>query len=128
MRVDLSRRFNPGLCKERIYIQQKTEGVQNSFGVPAVTWSTYQEARARVMPMAGKGGEIALGQQTFAEARIRVETAFVAGVTREMRIVWGNLDAEGNPAADARVLNILDVENPYQNGLQLHYYCKEWVE
>jgi head-tail adaptor len=125
MRVDLSRRFNSGLCKERIYIRQQSEGVPTSYGEPSVTWTVFQEARARITPL--QGTELERVQQTWANARFKVETPYIAGVKRKMQIVWGDLDGS-DPASTARVLDVLDAEDPYQNRLQLWIYCKEWVE
>ncbi len=126
MRVDFSKWLNPGALRHRGYIQQLTEGAQDSFGVPAKVWSTFQQVQARVTAL--RGSELDTVQQKWADARFKIELHYVAGVKRKMRFVWGDLDGDGQPLSAARVLDILDAEDPYGTGAWLVMYCKEWAE
>ena len=96
---EYGRAQNPGRWNQRITITQKTEGTQDSFGAPATTWATYQACYASVVAMQGR--ELEAAQQTFKDARLKVTTHYLAGVTTAMRITWGD-----------RTLEILDAEDP----------------
>lgn len=111
----LGRALNPGLLREPITITSPTDGGQNAYGEPTVTWSTHQACRARIEAL--RGAEMEAVQQTWAEARLKVTTHFIAGVKREMRITWGS-----------RTLEILDVEDPNGMRERLVIYCRELVE
>jgi len=121
--VDEGRSLNPGTLRHRIYIQSKTEGAQNQHGEPAITWATFQEAQARIEAMTGR--ELETAQQTWADARLKVITHYISGVKREMRIVWGGLDGNNDPLSTARLLDILDAEDPKGTGATLVMICKE---
>jgi hypothetical protein len=71
------------------------------------------------------GRELETAQQTWAEARFKVITHFISGVKREMRIVWGGLDGSNAPLSTARLLDILDAEDPWGTGTTLVMICKE---
>jgi SPP1 family predicted phage head-tail adaptor len=110
------------MFRHRIYIQSKTEGAQNEYGEPAVTWANFQECQARIEAMSGR--ELETAQQTWAEARFKVTTHYLSGVEREMRVVWGGLDGNNDPLSTARLLDILDAEDPTGAGTTLVMICK----
>ena len=122
-RIDEGKTLNPGMLRHRIYVRRKAEGAQNAFGEPAITWSILQEMQARIEAMGGR--ELETAQQTWAEARFTVKAHYVSGIRREDQIVWGGLDGSNNPLSTARLLDILDAEDPTGAGTTLVMICKE---
>ena len=105
--------LDPASLNQRITINEKSEGAQDSLGQPTITWPAKQACYARVEALQGR--ELEAAQQTWAEARWRVTTHYISGIDTTMRITWGS-----------RTLEIIDAEDP--NGLQerLVMTCKEF--
>lgn len=89
---------------------------QNSFGEDVVTWSNLLSCWANIRAM--KGREMETAQQTWAEARFKIDMRFQKGteLRRKDRLLWGT-----------RTLDILDVEDPDQTQRRLFLIAKEFV-
>lgn len=111
----LGRALNPGLMRELITIIQRSEGSQDAYGEPTITWVTFQQCWARVEAL--RGQEFESVRQTWAEARMKVTIHYLSGVEREMRITW-----------EDRTLEILDAEDPNSMRERLVMYCRELVD
>ncbi len=103
------------LARARITIERGT-ATQNSFGEDVVTWAAIGSYWANVRALQGK--ELETAQQTWAEARFKIDMRYQAGTTfqRKDRITWGS-----------RVLDILDVEDPDQRQARLFIIAKEYA-
>lgn len=101
-----------GRKRNRITIQQATEA-QDSAGQPIRTWSTYlADYPVAVDDVAG--GENLRGRMVAAEATIVFAGRWYAGVTAEMRVVYGS-----------RTLNIVRACDPYGDRRELRIECRE---
>lgn len=103
------------LARSRITIQRATAS-QNSYGEDVPTWAAIGSCWANIRPLQGR--ELEAAQQTFAEARFRIEVRYQrgAGFQRKDRVIWGS-----------RTLDILDVEDPDQRQRRLFLTCKEYA-
>ena len=79
---------------------------QNANGEPVGSWATFHECWARVRPMSGN--ERVIASQIQAETTHAVELRYKAGITQDMRILFGT-----------RILHIENIINPEEyNELQ----------
>ena len=101
--------------RQSVTIKQQTVTSQDSYGQDVFTWTTFWTGFLEIKAMSGR--EFWGAQQRWAEARFKCSGLFVSGVTREMRIYWGD-----------RVLNILDVEDPTGKRHHAVMYCKELTD
>ena len=107
--------MNPGDLRTSVVIQQKTVSGQNSSGEDVFTWTTVATMWCQVLPLSGR--ELESAQQIHAEARFRIRTHYPSvTITRAMRAVIG-----------ARVLDILDAEDPGNKQREFIMLAKEWV-
>ncbi len=114
MRVDgSSAPLNPGALRHLLTIRQKPSGAENTFGENTGEYATFATVYGSIRPLQGR--ELQAAQQRWADARFRIETQYLAGVTTAMDI----LDDED------RVLDILDVEDPEGCHNRLIMYCNE---
>lgn len=101
-----------GRKRHRITIQQATE-TPDSAGQPIRTWSTFV-ANYPVAVDSVAGGEVLRGRQVSAETQIVFAGRWYAGVTAEMRVVYGS-----------RTLGIVRAADPYGDRRELRIECKE---
>lgn len=101
------------LARSRITISRASK-TQNTYGEDVVTWNAIGSFWANIRAMQGR--ELETMQQTWAEARFRIDMRYQRGTDfqREDRITWGS-----------RTLNILDVEDPDQTQRRLFIVAKE---
>jgi SPP1 family predicted phage head-tail adaptor len=78
-----------GRLRERVTIQTQVEGVEDTFGAPAMTWSDVATVWAEVMVLSGR--EAFRMAQVQPEATLRVVMRYRAGVTSQCRLQWGDL-------------------------------------
>ena len=104
------------LARARITISRATV-TQNTFGEDVRTWSPIASCWANIRALQGR--ELQALQQTWAEARFRIDMRYQRGATfkRSDRITWGE-----------RTLDILDVEDPDQRQRRLFITAKEYAE
>lgn len=76
-----------GRLNRRIIIQQATE-VQDAHGQPVQTWTAYKTCWAEYLPKRGR--EFFAADQTIAEADAVFRIRYDSGVTRKMRISFGD--------------------------------------
>lgn len=101
------------LARSRITISRASK-TQNTYGEDVVSWVAIGSYWANIRALQGR--ELETMQQTWAEARFRIDMRYQRGTTfqREDRITWGS-----------RTLNILDVEDPDQTQRRLFIVAKE---
>lgn len=78
--------IHAGEFNQRIAIQSKTV-TKNSLGEESATWSDVAFVWAKVMPLRGNAFYAANQQQHVIDARFLIRQR--AGLTSDMRIVWG---------------------------------------
>lgn len=106
--------LNPGLLRHRIQVFAPADVPPgNTFNEPTAARSLVATTWANIQALQGR--ELQAVQQTFADARFRIETQYLAGITTAMQI----LDDEG------RTLNVLDVQDPYGIRDRLVIYASE---
>lgn len=103
------------LTRSRITIQRST-ATQNTYGEDVPSWDALGSYWANIRALQGR--ELEAVQQTWAEARFRIDMRFQRGTTfqRKDRVIWGS-----------RTLDILDVEDPDQRQRRLFLTCKEYA-
>lgn len=103
------------LARARITISRATK-TQNSFGEDQSTWAAIGSYWANVRALQGR--ELESMQQTWAEARYKIDMRYQRGTTfrREDRITWGS-----------RTLDILDVADPDNRQRRLYLICREFT-
>jgi len=102
-----------GTLRHRIVIERGTE-LQNTFGEPITTWSTFAERYAAILPQSGR--EFIGAQQVVPELTHLVRLRHVAGLTSKMRIRFGS-----------RLFDILAPLDDEERGIELTLACKELV-
>jgi SPP1 family predicted phage head-tail adaptor len=104
------------LARARITISRATV-TQNSYGEDVPVWTAIGSYWANIRALQGR--ELQALQQTWAEARFRIDMRYQRGTTfkRSDRVTWGD-----------RTLDILDVEDPDQRQRRLFITCKEYAE
>jgi len=106
--------MNPADLKHRITIQAKTE-TADGLGGFTTSWTTFAGPLwAAVWPTSAK--EIIQNQQLSGQVSHRVRIRYVAGVTSDMRILFGS-----------RIFNILSEINPEERCEMLDLVCMEVV-
>jgi head-tail adaptor len=109
-----------GKLRHIITVLRKSEGAQNTYGEPAVTWASLGTFAAEVLPLSGREKQIA--QQTWAEAghaiRMRVQPSIT--FRRADGVVQGDWDGVSVPALD-----ILDVQDFDGRKRELRMTCRE---
>ena len=106
-----------GKLRSRLLFNRKVK-TQNGFGEDVAGAPTALGTfSAEVRPLTGR--ELEVMQQRFAEASFSVAMRAQPGITfrREDYITWGT-----------RTLNILDVEDVDQRGIELRLTCREIVQ
>lgn len=104
------------LARSRITIQRASV-TQNDYGEDVPTWAALGSYWANIRALQGR--ELEAAQQTWAEARFRIDMRYQRGsdFRRKDRIVWGS-----------RTLDVLDVEDPDQRQRRLILTCKEYAQ
>jgi head-tail adaptor len=111
--------LNPGTLRHQITWQRKTEGAQNTYGEPAITWADVVTLRASVRSLAGR--ELFAAQQKWAEAKYAIEQHYYAGLTPEDRISW-YIDGA------VKTLDVLDVQDIAGTGRAQNVIAKDHIE
>ncbi len=104
------------LTRSRITISRKSV-TQNSYGEDVVTWTSLGSFWANIRALQGR--ELESMQQTWAEARFKIDMRFQRGTDfrRADKVTWGT-----------RTLNILDAEDPDQRQRRLFIVCDNYAE
>jgi len=102
--------------RHRIVVGKRTITGQGSYGNDTITYPTLGTFWAHIEAMQGR--ELDAAMQRWAEARFKVRMHYnTYGIDRADRIYWGS-----------RVLDILDIEDPFGDSRWLVAVCKEFVE
>lgn len=80
--------MNSGKLRHRIEIQQKT-ATQDTFGAPVDTWAEFATVWAEIKP-ASSTDRVAFNQATAPETTHKVNIRYLAGVTSDMRVMFGS--------------------------------------
>jgi len=91
---------------------QKQVSEQNDYGGIVSKWKTVANIRAAVEPLQGR--EYFSGPFQMGENIVRVRIRYIEGVTRKMRIRYGN-----------RVFDIYSVIDSMESHRELQLMCKE---
>lgn len=110
---------DPGARRHYGTIQCKRVSGQNASGEDTVAWVTY--VALWVSAEALQGREFQTVQQTWADARYKVEMPYIPGVQRAMRL-------QITLGGEVRYLEFLDVHDPDNTCQQLIAYCRELTE
>lgn len=102
-----------GLLRHKITIQRGTE-TQNSFNEPIVSWSTFAQRYAELLPQTGR--EFIAARQIVPELQHLIRLRWLAGVTPKMRVTM-----------DGRVFDILAGIDLDGRNTELHLACRELV-
>ena len=114
--ADRSTKLSARDLRQRIVIGKRTVTGQDTFGNDTITYPTMGTFWALVEAMGGR--ELDAAMQRWAEARFKVRMHYnTYGIDRADRIYWGS-----------RVLDILDIEDPFGDSRWLVAICKEFVE
>lgn len=104
--------MNPGKLRHKIAIERKTT-IKDAEGISKESWVQFTAPWAAIIPLIGR--EKIQAAAISAEASIRVEIRYKAGITAEMRVNYGG-----------RILELvappLDIEERH---VEMHLYCKE---
>lgn len=104
-----------GRLRHRITIQYKSATTQNTAGEEVVTWAKYVDAWASIKPL--RGQEYLQARQTQANVDHRIELRYQAGITPEMRVVFGS-----------RIFSIESVLNVDERDFLLQLMCGEQID
>lgn len=104
-----------GLLRQRITIQTPTATL-DAAGQPIRTWATFGTANLPAKAEPVSGGEVIRGRQVSAETQWMFTVRYLAGVTAQMRVIWGS-----------RTLGIVKAEDPYGEQHELRIECREAV-
>lgn len=106
-----------GKLNKRVTIEQLVAAspARNAYGEPETTWTTFATIWASIEPIQGR--EFWAQQQVQSEVTVRVRTRYLAGVTSEMRVVYGT-----------RILSIESVIDPEEKHQELQLMCSEGVK
>lgn len=88
-----------GRLRHRVTIEQKSV-TRSAIGEEVVSWVAFATVWAEVAPLRGR--EFFAAQQTQSSVDYKVTMRYLAGVTREMRIVWDGLPLD--------IVSVIDVE------------------
>lgn len=100
-----------GRLRHRIVIEESSAG-RDSFGAEVSQWIQFAKVWADVSPVSGR--EFASFKQINAEITTKIIIRYIAGITTEMRILFGD-----------RVFEIDSVINPEEKNISLLLVCKE---
>ena len=102
-----------GRLRHRIVIEESIAG-RDSFGAEVSEWIQFAKVWADVSPVSGR--EFASFKQINAEITTNITIRYIAGITTEMKILFGD-----------RVFEIDSVINPEEKNISLLLMCKEVV-
>jgi SPP1 family predicted phage head-tail adaptor len=101
-----------GKLRHQITLEQNT-GVEDTAGQVVDNWTPFAtNLWASIRPLTGE--EVLQAQQVQAEVTHEVKLRYLAGVTPQLRVLFG-----------ARVFNILSVVNTDERNYELVLLCKE---
>lgn len=103
----------PGQQRRRVEIQQALE-TRNELGEPELTWSKVTEAHAAIVRLRGR--EYFAGQQSKAEADVRITIGYQPNIAAKMRVTDGD-----------RLFDIESVIDIDDRNRTLELMCKEAV-
>jgi SPP1 family predicted phage head-tail adaptor len=103
--------MNIGKLRKRVQLQHLVRN-QDDFGEAIPSYTPYATVWASVEPLQGR--ELEHAQQISAEITHRVTIRYIAAVTSEHRVVYGE-----------RILEIESVINPEERNEMLILMCKE---
>ena len=103
-----------GRRNKYITIEESTEGTPDSFGAPAVAWTTFATRFASVMPESGR--EFQAAKAVHADLTHLIEMPYCSGVTAKMRVAIGT-----------RYLGIVSVANLEEANTTMRLACVERV-
>ena len=114
--ADRSTKLSSRDLRHRIVIGKRTVTGQDGYGNDTITYPTMGTFWAEVKDTTGR--EFTAVMQKWAEAQFAVRLHYnTYGIDRADRIYWGS-----------RVLDILDIEDPFGDARWLVAICKEFVE
>lgn len=100
-----------GKLRHLIIIEESIPS-RDSFGAEVSEWIQFAKVWADVSPVSGR--EFASFKQINAEITTKITIRYIAGITTEMRILFGD-----------RVFEIDSVINPEEKNISLLLMCKE---
>ena len=87
---------------------------RDSFGAEVCEWIQFAKVWAEVSPVSGR--EFAFLKQVNAEVTTKITIRYLAGLTTEMRVLFGD-----------RIFEIESVINPEEKSISLLLMCREVV-
>lgn len=113
-----------GKLRSLITILRATDGGQNAFGEPTVTWATLMECKAEEMP--ATGDERMTGQQTQAEGTVVFRIRRNAGVTlRRKDGIARGWSSPTEPTFDILDIRADPMPRPTSRQTQMLLICRE---
>jgi SPP1 family predicted phage head-tail adaptor len=71
-----------------VTIEAPTVGAQDSFGAPAITWSTFATARASIEPASGR--EFDFAKSFVSTSTYKITIRYQNGIRPDMRVKFGS--------------------------------------
>jgi SPP1 family predicted phage head-tail adaptor len=106
--------MNPGKYRHPITFLKRSSG-QDDYGEPTDTWETFAEAWAAADSLLGN--EFFFAMSVESKVEMKFNSRYVAGVTDDMRIRYGNEVYE--------ILSAIDVKSLHK---ELLCYCRKVTE
>lgn len=103
-----------GRLRHRVTLQSFTT-TYDEWNTPIQSWEDFATVWGAVEPL--RGQERFLSQQRQASTDIRVVIRYLAGVTPEMRVKFGD-----------RILAVKEIINPDERNKELHLMCEEGLK